>query len=257
MTACLTGLRRLLLRCLPLLLLPTFASADCVLTMGYRTNERAPLIMSAPDNSGLYLELYSEAAKRLGCQLQVVRAPKNRILRGLMDGNVDFYPGFVYSRSRAQYAFFIDNGLPGGQAGLSHQSMPEVTDLAQLRGKTVINAMGATDPVAHIADVRLIEIPELTLEKAAFLLEKGRADFYIYNSSSLAYLLRHQPDHQLKLHPKCCGGERHNHLAFSRASPHYREETIYGLILIWWIKREAAARGHDRPVPAPRIRKSR
>lgn len=73
----------------------SFNSYSCTLTMGYRTNERPPLIASAPDNSGLYLEFYQHVTEKLGCQLKVVRGPKKRILKKLYDGEIDFYPGFI------------------------------------------------------------------------------------------------------------------------------------------------------------------
>ncbi len=55
-------------------------SESIVITMGYKTTQKAPYINQAPDNNGLYYELYSEAAKRIGAELKIVRMPKVHIL---------------------------------------------------------------------------------------------------------------------------------------------------------------------------------
>ncbi|QFU24083.1 hypothetical protein FM038_019320 [Shewanella eurypsychrophilus] len=83
------------------------------------------------------MELYSEVAKRINCSLQVVRKPKNRILRGLQSGEIDFYPGFVFNEERTKYVFFIRNGLPSKPVGLSRIELPEVNSYYDLKGKTL------------------------------------------------------------------------------------------------------------------------
>lgn len=77
-----------------------FSSSDsCVMTMGYRTSERLPFIGDESNNTGFYHELYQAAANKIGCKLNVVRAPKLRILRDLKLGNIDFYPALISPKS--------------------------------------------------------------------------------------------------------------------------------------------------------------
>ena len=116
---------------------------SCSLTMGYRTNERLPLIAKAPDNNGLYLSLYRQVAMRIGCEFEVIRGPKKRILKQLQDGEVDFYPGFTFNEERSQFAFYIENGLPGGDVGISRSSFINVSQLTDLEGHTVLQALGS------------------------------------------------------------------------------------------------------------------
>ncbi len=197
---------------------------SCDITMGYRTNERLPLIAGSPNNSGLYLDLYSEAVKRIGCTLDVVRLPKNRILLELKSGTVDFYPGFNFTPKRAKYAYYMENGLPGGDIGVSLTSLPTITNLEALKGKTLLIAMGSPEWGAEKKGIRLLRASELTLDRAFQLLTAHRADFYIYNRSSIEYALRDHPDDQtLKLHPDCCGGVQPLYLGFSRASTAFQE----------------------------------
>jgi len=75
--------------------------------MGYRSNERLPLINKEPFNEGLYQHLYSLAAEKINCQLKVVRGPKKRILKKLKLGKIDFYPGFNFNNLSNQISFIF------------------------------------------------------------------------------------------------------------------------------------------------------
>ncbi|MBW1784238.1 MAG: transporter substrate-binding domain-containing protein [Deltaproteobacteria bacterium] len=197
------------------------AEESVVITMGYRTNERAPLIGEAPDSEGLYYHLYSEAAKRIGCTIQVVRKPKKEILNDIRDGVVDFYPGFNFSKERSEFVYYIENGLPGGDVGLSLETLPEITDMNQLidRDLTLLRSYGNARIVEGVKEIRL---NELDLDTVSKLLINKRADFYIYNKSTLEYYLMKNHVKGFKLHPKCCGGIMPLYLAFSKKSPKFR-----------------------------------
>ena len=54
--------------------------------MGYQKKAKPPLINNAPDNSGIYLEIYAQAAQELDCTLKVVRLPKRRVLNEMKQG---------------------------------------------------------------------------------------------------------------------------------------------------------------------------
>lgn len=207
--------------CLLALSLFSVNSLACELVMGYRTNERLPLVNAAPDNEGLYKDLYSKAAEHIGCSLKIVRAPKKRILNGLRDGSIDFYPGFNYTPERAGFVHYINNGLPGGDIGVSHKKLKEVTQLSQLKGHSLAKAMGSPNFVQDIQGVEVIEKSELTTEKAVELVSKERIDFYIYNRDSLLYHLKTKKPDNIKIHFHCCGGEQPLYLGFSVRSKHF------------------------------------
>ncbi len=197
---------------------------SCTLTMGYRTNERLPLIAKAPDNTGLYLSFYHQVTKRIGCELNVIRGPKRRILKHLKDGEIDFYPGFTFNEERSRFAFYIENGFPGGDVGISRSSFINVSQLTDLEGHTVLQALGSPNFVKDLENVRIYQVPEMTIDKAVTLLRKKRGDFYIYNRASLEYYMRiHQPN-DMKLQLSCCGGTKPLYLGFSRKSQYYAEE---------------------------------
>lgn len=198
-------------------------SFACTLTMAYRTSDRSPLIEQAPSNRGLYQTLYTQAANAIGCKLEVVRGPKKRILKLMEDGGVDFYPGFNFNSERARYTYYIANGLPGGDVGISRSDFKAVTQLSQLEGHTVVQALGSPNFVRDLENVTIYAKPEITIDQAVEVIRKKRADFYIYNRSSIDYYFKQHQPNDMKIHPNCCGEVEPLYLGFSRRSPHFNE----------------------------------
>jgi len=195
------------------------------LTMGYRTSERLPLIGNAPNNSGLYFDLYSAAAKKINVELKIIRLPKKRILNKIKDGLIDFYPGLTFTYKRSQFAYYLENGLKGGDVGISLIDFPLIEKLSQLKGKRVLTALGGPDEylLSNIKGIKLNKVSQLSLKKAIALLRLKRDEFYVYNVSSIKYYLKINNINDIKLHPNCCGGEKPMYLGFSRNSKHYKE----------------------------------
>tara|TARA_Y100001956_G_C4125980_1_gene190081 strand:- start:240 stop:1049 length:810 start_codon:yes stop_codon:yes gene_type:complete len=209
-----------------LLIASLFSSCSvsaCTLKMGYRTNERPPLISAHPDNSGLYQHFYQTMAAHLGCQLEIVRGPKKRILKLLEDGEIDFYPGFNFNEYRAVYTYYIETGFPGGEVGISRLDFSDINSLKDLEGSTILQSLGSPNFVRDLENIRIYAVPEMTIDKAVSLLRKKRGDFYIYNRASLLYYLKVSESTDIKVHPNCCGGVEPLYLGFSRRSHHYQE----------------------------------
>ena len=202
----------------------SFESSACDLIMGYRTSERQPLIAKAPDNSGLYQELYSQAASKIGCKIEVLRLPKKRILRLLRQGAIDFYPGFDFTLERSKYTYYIFNGLPGGHVGISRLDFSEITHLSQLQGKVLLLHQGGSNLLENVSfDVTKIKIkrpPEINLTQAVNMIKNHAADFYIYDISSVYYYLRLHNESETKVHANCCKGIKPMYLGFSAKSKH-------------------------------------
>ena len=212
------------LLCITLFLLLFSATASaCTLTMGYRTTDRQPNIQAAPDNSGLYLDLYTEAAKRIKCELTVVRAPKRRIVRALELGQIDFYPGYTFEEKRSPATFFILNGLPAKPIGLSRIEMPEVHSFDDLRNKTVLVALGGVIGEVEKYDISLKSPAELSFPKAIELVLNKQVDFFKDEVGLAFYLKDHPRKNELKLHTNCCGPLTEFTLGFSRTSAYYKE----------------------------------
>ncbi|GGE83356.1 substrate-binding periplasmic protein [Shewanella carassii] len=199
------------------------AAKTCELTMGYRTNARPPFIAQAPDNSGLYLGLYQEAAARIGCSLKIIRAPKKRILREIAKGNIDFYPGLAFSQERNRYAYFIANGLSERYIGVSRDDLSDITSLQQLVDKQLVLLISpGSYQLGGLPDQLITRTPpDMGTDSAIAFLKQHQGDFYIYDESSLKYWLESHPQRGLKLHPDCCELPRQGHLGFSRKSRYF------------------------------------
>jgi len=200
----------------------SFELFACNLVMGYRTSERLPLIAKAPDSSGLYQELYSRAASKIGCKIEVRRLPKNRILRLMQLGKVDFYPGFDFTLARSPYTYYIFNGLPGGHVGISRLDFSEINHLSQLMGKVLLLSQGGANLLENLNfDVKKIKIkqpPEINITQAVSMIKNNEADFYIYDISSVYYYLSLNKEREIKVHKNCCNGIKPMYLGFSKKS---------------------------------------
>lgn len=196
----------------------------CTLTMGYRSSERLPLISREASNSGLYQHLYSLAADKIGCKLKIERGPKKRILKRLNQGTIDFYPGFSFSLKRAENVFYIENGLPGGDIGISLNTMENITDIKQLKGYTLLTALGSVDTDNKLKGITIHKVREMTIDKAISLINKKRGDFYIYNKSSIEYYINKNKVDNIKIHSHCCGEIEPLYLGFSKKSIHYKQQ---------------------------------
>lgn len=196
-----------------------FNSDACTFTMGYRVNERLPLIEAYPSNKGLYEDLFTVALSKFNCKLTIVREPKKRLIKGLIGGGLDFYPGFTFSKERSAYAFFFENGLDLSFVAISQRKQPSITSIEGLKSKIVLVAHGGpTLGLEHVgAIIRYVE--NLTIEDAIKYLLQGKADFYIYPKASIDYYLKMYPQKEIKRHA-CCGKARPMLLGFSKNSPH-------------------------------------
>jgi len=188
--------------------------------MGYRLSERLPLIKSAPNNDGLYKDLFTLAANKVNCKLAIIREPKKRLLKKLQVGKLDFYPGFTFTEARSKYTAFIKNGLDNDVVTISHISKPLITNINSMKSKVLLVAQGGPNYGGENAGARLREVENLTIKQAISYIIKGKADFYIYPKASIEYHLKHHPNPLIKRH-KCCSIAKPMYLGFSLYSKYY------------------------------------
>lgn len=211
--------------CLIIMGTTLFALTPVFIT-GYRTNARVPLIAEAPDNSGLYYDIYAEAAKRMGVNLEIRREPKKRLINDMKAGTFDFYPGFTFSEERSEYAFFFPNYLPGGYTIVTRDDFPSYKNMKELKKilKTKVQLVELGGPTFsdHVSPKELHKVAELKADQALLMIKKGRADFYIYNASTIRFYIKTQKLTGLTLHDGFFP-EEFMLLGFSRKSVHYNE----------------------------------
>jgi len=202
------------------------ALATCTIKLGYRLEDKSPFMAGGSDNSGLYKEIYTRAAKAINCKLVIIRKPKNRILAELNAGKVDIYPAYNYTEKRARKVFYLETGLVKRNVGISLHSLPDITHLTQLKGHTAMLALGSLDRYKDFQGIDVRWVADLSIDKVISFLKRERADFYFANLSEYLYAIKQLSAEQaqgLKVHHNCCGKERIVYFALSKKSPLIKE----------------------------------
>ena len=198
-----------------------FAEEHKVIKMGYRTTEKLPYINKMPDNEGYFKDLYSEAARRIGYKLAFVRLPKIRVLRGLANGTIDFYPGFSFNQERAAYSYWISTGRLQRDVAVSLEGLKELKSEKDLAGLNQLVALGNPDYVQHFDKTKFQQhiVPELDIKRALHLIKLKRADFYIYEEDALKFFIKEEKIKGYKFHANLIHSSNYESAGFSRRSP--------------------------------------
>ena len=215
------------------LLYSQIAAPSCLLNMGYKYGAKLPLINQAPDNKGVYLELFTIAAAKIGCELNVVRRSKEILHLYFADGTIDFYPGASYSAARQQYLYFIDNGFETSEYGITPLHINNIENFPQVKklGLTWLQENGSSKKgIATRNNIRIMTLNYLSIAVIQRLFAKNRAQFAVIDKEIYVYFLKINKLNSLeslglKVHKDCCGGQIPMYLGFSRFSKHYAETT--------------------------------
>lgn len=209
-----------------LMLLSSLAGGEVlpVLKMGYRTTEKLPYINEAPDNSGLFKDLYSEAARRIGFTLEIERMPKKRVLMALEKGTLDFYPGFSFTLERAAYSFWMINGIKQRDVAISADSLHELNSNDDIKGLHYLRALGNPDYLEgmDVSSLNIHTVAELDVARAIEMIKLGRVDFYIYEEDTMKFYVKSHGITGVKFHNNLIKEFYWMHAGFSRLSPHYK-----------------------------------
>lgn len=208
--------------------------AQCTLNMVFKLGGKYPLMRSAPDNSGIFQDLYSAAAKRIGCSLFITRLPKARLHEALRKGRYDFYPGASFSEQRATYLSYIENALKTKELGVSSLGVKNITNLSQLRAyENLIWLMESNSSKSNLSKLLGIyhqEINYMNIDILITFIQKRPQFnyFYVADKEIIDNFLTNTPkdlisDYGLRLHEKCCGKLQPMYLGFSRLSTHMKE----------------------------------
>lgn len=199
-------------------------AAENVIHMGYRTNEKLPYINKSPDNSGLFAELYGEAALRIGYKLKIVRLPKKRLIKELENGTIDFYPMLAYDKERMAYIHWIPAGYEQRNVALTQSTVNELNSEQSVAGLTQLVGLGNADYLAHFDKSKFeqFSIPELEIERIVKMISSGHGDFYVYEEAPLAYFIYKNQITNMRLHKNLLPKEFRSYAGFSHKSPLYK-----------------------------------
>ena len=226
-------LQKLLIVALLYLSIVPVILADCVLKMAYKEGDKIPLIAKMPDNSGAYSDLFDAAAKKIGCRLEVVRLPKKRLHAQLAKGKLDFYPGASFSKKRAKYLYYMENGFLTGEYGLSPIKIPDLHSFGDVKKLGLVWLMehgGSKIDTAKKLGIKIQKVDFVDINIARKLFTKKRSQFYVVDKELIDYYPKREKITSfekigLKIHKNCCGGDFPMYLGFSRFSPHFKENS--------------------------------
>lgn len=159
-----------------------------VITMVYKEGHKMPLIGDLEDDSGLYKELFEKAAKSIGYELKIVRTPKKRVHAELAKGSVDFYPGASYSTKRAEYLYYLPNGLETKEVIVTRADSPEIGSISGLKGRLLVELGSSKFGLGDkYEDIELVRMREMTMDTVVKAITSNRADFYIADIEVVDY----------------------------------------------------------------------
>lgn len=204
---------------------------DNIIVMGYKDKSKFPLIGEKNDNSGLYKELFEKAAKQMGYKLKIVRLPKKRIHNGFKKGSIDFYPGASFSQKRAEYFYYLPNGLQTKEVLLSLKNHTEIIDISKAKGKLIVE-LGSSKKKwdKKYPGLKIVQMGKLPIKRAITALKKGRGDFFIGDIEPVDYYkktsnINKYIDIGIKVHRNAINNEFiAMNLGFSRKSSLFTEE---------------------------------
>lgn len=186
--------------------------------MSYKTDHKLPLIGPIGDDSGLYKELFGNAATKIGFDIKIDRSPKKRVHAKLARGINDFYPGASFSTKRAKYLYYLPNGLQTKEVVLTRTGVKEITDLSQLNGRLLVE-LGSSkyDLEKKYKTIELVRMREMTMETIVKALRGNRADYYIADIEIVDF---YKKEHNIKSY-KDIGIQIHENAVNKKYIPMY------------------------------------
>ena len=213
-----------------MVILCTFAQAEnSILIMGYPEREKEPYIAESPNNAGIYNDLFSRAAKRIGFTLRIVRPPKKRLFDAMRRGEVDFYPG-SFEKERIPIITWAEYGIATKEICLSRIDMPLLNSLKNTPPLHVITELGSSkESINQIYPNLHAEIlgGRVDIPIAIDALQGRRGDLFITEENSLRYYLERKnidlTKLGLRLHENCIPQVSRLLIGLSRRSEKYAE----------------------------------
>jgi len=207
------------------------AADDGVLVMGYPEREKLPLIDAAPSNEGVFYDLYTAVAKRLGLKLEIRRVPKKRLYDEMNRGTIDFYPAAAFSASRAEFMHWIDNGLKSKEVCLTRKNVPTIADLTKIPDMRLAAELGGVkfDP-KEFPQIKVLEFGAyVDIDTAVKVLTRDEADLYFVDIEVVDHFKKVKKVNALeelgiKLHPDCIEKFGPTYMGFSRKSAKFSEK---------------------------------
>jgi len=206
------------------------SAEEKTLTMGYKDKHKMPLIGGEGDDSGLYKELFEKAADKIGYRLKIARLSKRRVHFGLNNGSIDFYPGASFSLKRAEYMYYMPNGLQTKEVLISQRNKREINDMSEAKGRLLVE-LGSSKAEwdDKYPGLKIIEMGKLPIDIVFKAVKRNRGDYYIADIEVVDYYkkinrIKDYGDIGFKIHHNAVNNEFiPMYLGFSRKSNKFAE----------------------------------
>lgn len=195
------------------------------IVMVYKDSAKPPLIGDLHDNSGVYVDMFSQAATAIGYRLEVKRLPKKRVYLHLEEGSVDFYPGSSFSNQRSDYLIFLENGLQTKEVLVSRAGHTDVQSLEEIQGTLLVDLGGSKEKISErYPAIDTLAVASLDFEQSLSLISLKRVDYYIadieeVDSFAAKMGIDSFSDIGIKIHQNALGGFQAMYMGFSQHSP--------------------------------------
>ena len=204
------------------------------LRMVYQDVDKSPFMQEAPDNSGIYLDIYSAAAEKLGWDLVISRFPKKRALLNVMSGedNNDFYAIRKLSDSTSaeeiDKLYWFYTGMTREYVYVSRIDTPEINSLEEFRKYTLLTGSVPVSIESSIKDnfnANVVLIAGGHIERLAEGLRIKRGDLFNIDSITARVFIEHSDIKDIKIQNSAFMSslEINNNvkltMAFARSSP--------------------------------------
>lgn len=195
----------------------------CTLKLAYKVINKPPYICE--NNRGIYIDLFKKAAQNIGCNLIVVREPKQRVVEDLKSGKVDIYPAFSITKERLSFTHHFKTYIPHNVVLITRDDVPDIKNLKQLRE---LNLTSVVEKVgySYLRDLcnNEFETSKLNTNKAILLLLNKRADVIISPLSVAKYYINKYRYKGLKIHYNLFNDKLNSQTyGFSRKSKYIKE----------------------------------
>lgn len=208
---------------------------DKVLRLVYKDIGKPPYIEEAPDNSGLYYDLMSLAARKIGFKIEVLRLPKKRSYLLLQSGKADLYASAEFREYRSEFLLYFPNGLYRKERfyGVTKGDIPKIESLSDINTYKLKWVVEMGSSYSHMADslgINYLETSDTRIEKIVQFLQLGRPFFFhVIIEDVETYLeennLSSLDELGIRVHRiKALDKQAQLYTCFSRFSPHYKEE---------------------------------
>ena len=201
-----------------------------VLVLGYPEREKQPYIADAPSDEGIFKDILSVAAARIGAELRIERLPKKRVFQYMREGRVDLYPGSP-TPDRDAFMAWISLGFQSKNVCLVRADVAPFAHLRDAPPMRLIYEVG--DSRAHLPKrypqlQGIAAAAQMSTDDGVRMLRNDYGDLFVTQRETYLYYIKNMQLGSLeylglRYSEDCLGPARDYVIGVSKRSRHYAE----------------------------------